>query len=608
MPSNGPSRSDASADGKGGSRGPAKGASVRTPGSILFIAAALVALALVPLGLEVRISTFEREIEETFEPAMALAADVASLHARQMSRFQEYLLTGSGAARRQYDRLRREEDDLGSELRAVLEPMDIRIRALFLPVSDASTAWQLGHLPALGGIEGPEAFRSQIAADRARYEALVRADGELRDALAREVAVGRRRVDEARRLEWVLTFALLAVALVATFAVAGLARRQRRLVREAEGRRAEAVRTRREVDAILAATADAVLSIDLEGRIERINPAAERLLGWSEVAARGLELRQVLSTPGDGSDPPTSPVEVALEAGEVVDGRESTVSTRGGRETRPVLWSLRPLIDGRDRRGAVLTLADLTEIKEAEARLRSAIRAREEVMAVVSHDLRSPLGSVSAATELLLEVPLDAEARARHLRGIERATARMNRLIEDLLDVARIDAGQLSVRPRPVDVDALVTATLEEARSESQEREVGLRRVVEVGEARPLVDPDRVGQLLQNLVGNALRHTPRGGTIEVRAVREDGSLRLEVEDSGCGIPADHIPHLFDRFWRPEGQEGGGAGLGLAIVKGIVEAHGGEIEVESRPGTGTRFRVRLTPSWTPTPATPTPGSS
>lgn len=606
MSRDGPSRSDAPNPAVDETVGTGDRPRVRTPGSILFIAAALIALALLPVGLEVRISAFEREIEETFEPAMALAADVASLHARQMSRFQEYLLTSSRAARGQYDRLRREEEEVGGELREVLEPMDIRVRALFLPVSDASTAWQLGHLPALDGVEGPEAYRPQIPEDRARYEALVRADGELRDALAREVAVARRRVDEARRLEWILTLALLALALVATFAVGGLARRQRGLVGEAERRRSEAVRTRREVDAILAATADAVLSIDLRGHVERLNPAAERLLGWTEVDAHGEEVGQLLGSGSEGDG--ALPVEEALDAGEAVDGREGAVTTRGGRDRRPVLWSLRPLMDGRERRGAVLTLADLTEIKEVEARLRSAIRAREEVMAVVSHDLRSPLGSVSAATELLLDVPLDAEARARHLRGIERATARMNRLIEDLLDMARIDAGQLSVRPRSVDLDALVLGVTEEARAEAEEREVVLRRVIDLGSDRPVIDPDRIDQLLQNLLGNALRHTPRGGSIEMRARRLGQVLQLEVEDTGGGIRADHIPHLFDRFWRPEGQEGGGAGLGLAIVKGIVEAHEGEIEVESQPGKGTRFRVTLTPSWTPTPAAPRPGSS
>ena len=574
------------------------------PPSVAFIAVTLVALAVLPAWAGLRVNQVEDDILATLEPARDRAVDLGALHSRQMSRFQEYMLTGRAAARTQYERLVAEEAVIVDDLRDLLAPTDLRIRALVLPVIDAATAWQLGHVAALSGAAGPVDFLPQISADRSRYYDLVAADQQLLTALNGEVLAARGRMEQARRLQAWLTVALVLLALAGTLAVAGLARRLQALVAESRERRDDAVRTRRAIDAIFAATADGVLSVDLDAQVERINPAAERLTGFSDAAARGRGVHDVLHGVSQPHADGICPIAQAVLDGVERVGVEGEVTVRGSETTTPVLWSVRPLLDGRERRGGVVTLADLTEIKEAEARLRRAIQAREETLAIVSHDLRSPLGSVIAGTELLLDVPLDEEGRRKHLLGIEAAAERMNRLIEDLLDVSRIDAGTFSVRRTPTEVRQV----LEEARraAEGEARERGIELVVESPtETGPAsVDPNRTQQLLQNLVTNALRHTERGGRVTLGAEMRGGNLELRVADTGSGIVPEHLAHLFDRFWRAEQGDASGAGLGLAIVKGITDAHGGEVVVESRVGEGTTFRVRLPAGVSPgEPSTP-----
>lgn len=575
----------------------------RMPRSILFIAATLLALALIPVWATVRVTAVEDEILETLEPARDLAKDLAGLHARQMSALQEYLLTASSSARDRYGRLVTEEQQVGSDLRDLLGRLDRRFRgldlsleALYLPLSNVSNAWQLGHVFALEELPAADDLADLVRADRVRYEAVVGASTELREALAREVQDARRRMDDARRIQLFVTIALVVLALAATTAVADLARRLQGLTREATFRQAEAVRARRDIDAVLEATADGVLSLDLEGRVTRINSAASRLLGLSEESARGRSAHDVLHGSDDAHSDGVCPIAEAVTRQQVVSGAEGIAWPRGGEGPVPILWSLRTLVDGRTTQGAVLTVADLTAIKDAEARLRQSLQAREEMIAVVSHDLRSPLSSVSAATELLLDVPLEEAKRRRHLELIRDATDRMNRLIEDLLDVARIDAGGLPVRPRSEPVGAVLEQAFAEIDPPAREAGVVITREWPEDLPPALLDRDRILQVLQNLLQNALRHTPRGGKVALQAgvVSDEGVAIIEiaVADNGSGIAAQSLARLFDRFWRPEGENQRGAGLGLAIVKGIVEAHGGTVQVESREGEGSRFSFRL----------------
>jgi signal transduction histidine kinase len=238
----------------------------------------------------------------------------------------------------------------------------------------------------------------------------------------------------------------------------------------------------------------------------------------------------------------------------------------------------------------VLTFADISEIREKEAALRLAIHQREEVVSIVSHDLRNPLGVVADAADLLVDLPLDDDERRKQAQIIARSAGRMGRLIEALLDVARIEAGAFVVRPSAESVRPI----LEEAKElfEGQAELAGVELLVEVAEDVPQarMDRDRMLQALANLLDNALRFTPPGGSVTLAATEHDGRVVLSVSDTGAGIAHEALDRLFDRFWQTDWH--GGAGLGLAIVRGVMEAHGGGVEVDSQLEKGTTFRMLL----------------
>ena len=225
------------------------------------------------------------------------------------------------------------------------------------------------------------------------------------------------------------------------------------------------------------------------------------------------------------------------------------------------------------------------------AQARAAIRARDDMIAVVSHDLRSPLQSISSAATLL-EFETQSGSADRSLEAIKLATTQMDRLLEDLLDLSLIEAGQLTVTRELADAATLV----DEARTMFEPLAKGKSVRLECSVAADLpqirIDRSRMQQALANLLGNALKFVPAGGKIVLSADRHADRVRIAVSDTGPGISEDDIGRVFDRFWRADRRKERGVGLGLTVAQGIVEAHGGEISVESRPGEGTTFYILL----------------
>jgi PAS domain S-box-containing protein len=224
-----------------------------------------------------------------------------------------------------------------------------------------------------------------------------------------------------------------------------------------------------------------------------------------------------------------------------------------------------------------------------------AIRARDDLLAIVSHDLRNPLSLTLMNADLLAEsLPPDETGRRARDRAhqIRRSATRMSRLIGDLLDAAAIETGSLPISRTRQDVAPLVEEALEMMRPMAHGRTLALERVL-VGDV-PAVDCDRerILQVFSNLIGNAIKFTPQGGAITVSVERVVDEVRFAVTDTGPGIIAEDLPHVFDRYWRAKRTERGSVGLGLYIVKGIVEAHGGRIWVESRVGIGSTFYFTL----------------
>ncbi|MBA2670452.1 MAG: response regulator [Gemmatimonadetes bacterium] len=230
-------------------------------------------------------------------------------------------------------------------------------------------------------------------------------------------------------------------------------------------------------------------------------------------------------------------------------------------------------------------------------RAQDVIRARDEVLRIVSHDLRNPLSTISMSAEILMDenMSFTEEQKLRQLRIVLRSAERMNRLIGDLLDVSRIEAGQLSLDASYHAPERLVGEAIDLHQAQATAKVLSISGQVEDGLPPVLADRDRILQVLANLIGNAIKFTPEGGTISVTAENAGDEVRFAVRDTGPGIPPEQLSNLFRPFW--QGRRGGrdGAGLGLAVSKGIVEAHGGTISAESEVGTGTKVSFTLKPA-------------
>jgi signal transduction histidine kinase len=250
-------------------------------------------------------------------------------------------------------------------------------------------------------------------------------------------------------------------------------------------------------------------------------------------------------------------------------------------------------------RGVLALHAELRDRADREAEARhsaeAASRARDAVLAIVSHDLRNPVGSVITAAAFLLDTLADevlATPQGQQVGVIHRAARRANRLLEDLMDVTRIESGGLAVDAAPVEVAGLLGDAAESMRALAEENEVELRTDAGSPLPRVLADRDRILQVFANLAGNAVKFTPAGGTVTLGAACADGAVRFSVADTGPGMSAEQVERAFDRFWQAGRADRRGVGLGLSIARGIVEAHGGMLTVTSAPNDGAIFHFTL----------------
>ena len=247
--------------------------------------------------------------------------------------------------------------------------------------------------------------------------------------------------------------------------------------------------------------------------------------------------------------------------------------------------------------GAVTDITDAwqdrLQIEAARAAAEKASRMRDDMVAVVAHDLRNPVHTIRMAASLLQQPEVTAEQRAHLLRTVSRTVSGMERLLNDLLDVSRMDAGTFAVARAPMRVRELFDTVCEHF--EVKAREKGVALACDLGpDIREMhADQDRMVQVLCNLVGNALKFARPPGPVSLEARAVDEGVLFTVRDNGPGIAAEDLPRLFDRFWQRDPAAAGGAGLGLAIAKGIVEAHAGRIWVESAPG-ATAFHFTVPP--------------
>ncbi len=354
----------------------------------------------------------------------------------------------------------------------------------------------------------------------------------------------------------------------------------------------------------MAENLDAVLFLaDLDAkRVLYISPAYQTLLGRSPVSLyeRPTAWREVIH------EDDRARADAAV-GGLVADGAcdEQLRIVRADGETRWVRLHVFPVPVSRpgvhrvvgvveditDQRRAEENARHLVAEQAARAAAEAGIRARDDILAFVSHDLRNPLNTVALGAELLHEA-VDQPELAQGIDAIRWATRRMNRLIEDLLAAAKVQAGRFSIVPSVADAAVILEHVVEGLRTEAHRRQIELD--AEVQEPLPAVfaDADRAVQALSNLAGNAIKFTPPGGRVVVSAGRRGDAIVFSVRDEGPGIPEEDRASLFDPFWQGGASDPRGAGLGLAIAKSIVDAHGGTIWVESEPGQGSTFSFTL----------------
>ena len=559
---------------------------------------ALLSLALIPWFLERQQADLERDID-VFTDARPLIPEIALSHSNQMMRVEQYVASGDTTFLSLYrEDLEKESLRLDALERVIGEmpspfPYLRELNQLQMRISE----WQVLHAPLMeGGAIGirPEEFRERLADDRVRYEAVRSETRAFEDRLIRDAASASVRWDRQALIQLWVSIGTIFLAIVGAAAMGMVGFRLQELVRNETRRRRETVAARRGLRAVLGGTGDGLVGLDLYGRCTFLNEAGAELLGYSPRELRGQVVHPLIHhTRPDGTPHPAAecPVRTSLATGETVRVLDDVVWRKDG-SSFPVQLSVSPMKDGLEVTGVVLTITDMTEMREAQEALRAAVRARDEVLAVVSHDLRNPVGTIAAAAELLADVPLSLEARGEHLEIIHRAADRINRLIQDLLDVAQIEAGRLSVWQKPVATGEMLREAVASARSRADDEGVTLRAVIDPELPQVEADRDRILQVMSNLIGNALKFTPEGGEVRVTASASDGGVLVAVRDTGPGIDQEMREHLFDRFWKGHRSAGGGAGLGLAIVEGILAAHDAQVRVETEIGEGSTFSFVL----------------
>jgi PAS domain S-box-containing protein len=371
-----------------------------------------------------------------------------------------------------------------------------------------------------------------------------------------------------------------------------------------ERRRNEAVQAR--LAALIESSDDIIISKTLDGTITSWNPAAQRIFGWTSAEAVGRHITLIIPEERRTEE---HDVLARIRRGERVEHFE-TVRITKDRRLVDVSITVSPVKDGagrivgaskiarditdrrRDERERATLLAREQEAREAAERLN---RTKDEFLATMSHELRTPLNSILGWGRMLQSNQLDEAGRRRAIDAIVRNASAQGRLIEDLLDLSRVVTGRMRLDVRPLDLRAVVEAALDTVRPAANAKGIDLS-AVNIGPSPIVGSPDRLQQVVSNLLMNAVKFTPAGGRVEVSLRRSGQMVEMSVVDTGEGISADLLPHVFEPFRQGDSSSTrlhGGLGLGLALVRQLVELHGGEVRAESAgKDSGATFTVTV----------------
>jgi signal transduction histidine kinase len=617
---------------------------------VVFIIASLLTLVLLPIFLDKRTAQMRVEITGVAEPSHHAANAIGSELSTELNKIIAWQQTGQVQfrddyqklvvdQRHQYDELRRLGSKLGPQVRSDLGSLIKETEEWHADVE--SSEFMARQVP-------PEVFLARLFEKHPSYDEALAAAARLEVSIQEAIDDRRVKIRDAEKLSEWLTIILTLLALSSALLVAGLGRQMRLLAREAMARRHDAEREAAEAEqaraasereerrAAFLATAGRELAttLDYEHAIATLaklivpNVAeicvidlaeADGALRRAAVAHRDPEQERAMTAlVGEMEhDVPEALARVIQERETRVIGYHSSLLSYIGieREEQRSLLAV-PLVSRGQTLGIILAASaegklfsqgDAALVGELSrhgslaidnARLylesQQALRAREEVLAIVSHDLRNPLHTVMLGASMLKTSDQLAADDREQVEILEVSAKRMQRLIEDLLDVTRLEGNkQLPIEPAPLDVESLFHETYELFKSQAATSEITLQSHVDEGVNSVHADRHRVLQVLSNLIGNAMKFTPAGGIITYRAEpRDSKSVQITVADSGPGIPKEDLGDIFNPYWQAKRTARLGAGLGLPIAKGIVESHGGRIWVESEPGAGTKFFFTL----------------
>ncbi|MFT4171953.1 MAG: ATP-binding protein [Rhodocyclaceae bacterium] len=361
------------------------------------------------------------------------------------------------------------------------------------------------------------------------------------------------------------------------------------------------------LEVTLRSIADAVIATDEMGRVRFLNPAAEKLTGWSDDEARGHPLEQVFRIVNEDSRAPAdSPLQETLRTGTTATLDSHTVLiARDGGET-PVADSAAPIFRRNGQiEGVVLVFREAHDERERERLLVSAQAARQqaeeatrmkdEFLATVSHELRGPLNAIMGWAEALTRVT-DPQSLARGLSIIQSNVRAQARLVDDILDVTSIVAGKFRLERDVVDPTVLLRESMENIRAAADKKHITLTADLDPATRLMWADHNRLRQVFNNVYSNAIKFTPQNGRIRTLATQHETELEIAITDTGKGVSPEFLPVLFDRFRQADSsirRAQGGLGLGLAIARSIVDIHGGRVMAESAgEGQGTTIRLFL----------------
>ncbi|SEN26836.1 ATP-binding protein [Lihuaxuella thermophila] len=334
-----------------------------------------------------------------------------------------------------------------------------------------------------------------------------------------------------------------------------------------------------QLSSILRSMSDGVITVNKYGKVILTNPPADRFL---ELCKRNRS--QDEHQDGNLLPPPLKDFFQMV----VEENQEHTRDITEQGRTWAVVMA--PLYSGDQVRGAVAVMRDVTEERRLD-------KMRKDFVANVSHELRTPLAMLQGYSEALMDdIAETPEERREIAQVINEESQRMSRLVRELLDLARMEAGHITVEPSRISLPEFIHRVIRKFLALAREQQIHLSEDLAGDLPEVYWDEDKIEQVLTNLIDNALRHTPSGGSVRVRVYQEEDQMYLEVEDTGSGIPEEDLPFIFERFYkadkaRTRGQSGG-TGLGLSIVKHLVHAHGGEASVKSELGKGTVFIIQL----------------